>query len=441
MSGSNKSAFCTSTAEQKEAIDASTSNDIGPIAPNVHLRGILRRKSSLGDSSGGPDKPKSWLARRFSRRLSLDSLTGGGSSFSVRGGNHYRSQGFWTRMADDSNIWNDDVDEGGEEGEEPNKRRSCASFRYEVQLLWKVAKDNPRIPLISIASLIVLIAASTTICVGFNREYRRDMSVLAKRLAMDSTKHLHEELEQATLAPLYTLASFVRELPQFQILPKLIGEAGQPGSAPFINNNLFNNSSATTISRRNVSGICDNETLVTTFSRIAKNIKNGYGNRNGLVNLQLAPEGVVCLVYPINNTEDFTYPLFLDSSGAIGLDNLATQERRSLSEKTLQSSDVVTAGPLQLSQCIGCPPEVKTAIIARINIPMPSNLGYQIHVGEHSYSSWGFATVILNWKYLINQFDIQKDLEPYGIEFIISKTDLIFNTSTNSYDARVRQGS
>jgi hypothetical protein len=174
------------------------------------------------------------------------------------------------------------------------------------------------------------------------------MSVMAKRLAMDSAQHLHEELEQATLVPLYTLASFVRELPQFQNLPKFIGEAGQPGSAPFINNNLYNNSSATTISRRNVSGICDNETLVTTFSRIARNIKNGYGNRNGLVNLQLAPEGVVCLVYPINNTEDFTYPLFLDSSGAIGLDNLATQERRSLSEKTLQTSDVITAGPLQL---------------------------------------------------------------------------------------------
>lgn len=340
-------------------------------------------------------------------------------------------------MANNSNVWSDEVDEegGGQEG----MKKSCASFRYEVQVLWKVAKDNPRIPAISMACLLILMAVSTVICVRFNYEYKWDLSELAQRIALHSAQQLREELEQATLVPLHTLASFVPELIQFQNLPMLIGEAGQPGSAPFMNNSSLVNNSSTPISRRNVSGICDNETLVSTFSRIAENIKNGYGNHNGLVNLQLAPEGVVCLVYPINNTEDFQYPLFLDSSGAIGLDNLATYDRRSLSEKTLQTNDVITAGPLQLSQCIGCPPEVKTAIIARINIPMPSNLGYQIHVGEHSYSSWGFATVIVNWQYLMSQFDLQKTLEPYGIEFLLSKTDLIFNTSTNRYDERVRQ--
>jgi hypothetical protein len=37
--------------------------------------------------------------------------------------------------------------------------------------------------------------------------------------------------------------------------------------------------------------------------------------------MQLAPQGVVSLVYPLVNTEDFSDGKFLDNSGAIGCDN------------------------------------------------------------------------------------------------------------------------
>lgn len=336
-------------------------------------------------------------------------------------------------MASNNNIWDEEADDD----DFTTYENHCFSLRHKFLMVLKNASDNPRILIATTACLLALLGASIVTCVKFNNEFRFDQSNFAQDMALSSAQKLHEELEQATLVPLHTLASFAKELPQFQKLPNLIGKGGAPGSAPYINSSLIDNSTGI-VTHRNVSGICDNQTLVADFYRIAKNIKDGYGHHNGLINLQLAPEGVVCLLYPMNNTQDFQYPLFLDNTAAIGLDNLATQERRSLSEATLQTSHVITAGPLQLSQCKGCPSEVKTAIISRLNIPMPSNQGYTIDVGEHSYSSWGFATVIINWQYLLNKFDIQSQLEPYGIEFIISKTDLIFNTATNKYDQRVR---
>jgi hypothetical protein len=218
MSGSSSRAKCNISTEQKEALDGRNSSSIrDPITPNMHLRSILRHRTSLGDSSIGTENSKSWLAKRFSKRLSLYSLTGG-SSFSVKDGNNHRTQGFWTRMANNSNVWSDEVDdeEGGQEG----IKKSCASFRYEVQVLWKIAKDNPRIPAISAACLLILIAVSTVICVRFHYEYKWNLSELAQRIALNSAQQLHEELEQATLVPLHTLASFVPELIQFQNLPR-----------------------------------------------------------------------------------------------------------------------------------------------------------------------------------------------------------------------------
>ena len=41
-----------------------------------------------------------------------------------------------------------------------------------------------------------------------------------------------------------------------------------------------------------------------------------------LLSMQLAPQGVVSLVYPLVNTEDFSDGKFLDNSGDIGCDLL-----------------------------------------------------------------------------------------------------------------------
>jgi sensor domain CHASE-containing protein len=65
--------------------------------------------------------------------------------------------------------------------------------------------------------------------------------------------------------------------------------------------------------------------------------------------------------------------------------------------------------------------------------------GYNIYAGGVNYSSWGFVAAVLNWDKLLQQTDFQKRFEEdYGLQFELSKTDRILNTSTNQFYEKVR---
>ena len=66
--------------------------------------------------------------------------------------------------------------------------------------------------------------------------------------------------------------------------------------------------------KRNVNGVCDDPLLVHTFVDIATTIKHQSGMEGILTNIQSAPEGFVCLLYPMNNTEDFENGNFMDGT-------------------------------------------------------------------------------------------------------------------------------
>jgi hypothetical protein len=58
------------------------------------------------------------------------------------------------------------------------------------------------------------------------------------------------------------------------------------------------------------------------FNGIARRIKEvDWHWQKILLSMQLAPQGVVSLVYPLVNAEDLSDGNFLDNSGAIGCDN------------------------------------------------------------------------------------------------------------------------
>ena len=56
---------------------------------------------------------------------------------------------------------------------------------------------------------------------------------------------------------------------------------------------------------RNVSGVCDDEVVYQRFRKVAKTIKESANMNGVLVSLQLVPHEVVCMIYPLINTEDF----------------------------------------------------------------------------------------------------------------------------------------
>jgi hypothetical protein len=72
-----------------------------------------------------------------------------------------------------------------------------------------------------------------------------------------------------------------------------------------------------------VSGICDDPTTINNFNQLAKNMKQSANLSGVSLQLQLALEGVICLLHPKNNTDDFITPLLLDGSYLIGQDTLA----------------------------------------------------------------------------------------------------------------------
>jgi signal transduction histidine kinase/CheY-like chemotaxis protein len=188
------------------------------------------------------------------------------------------------------------------------------------------------------------------------------------------------------------------------------------------------------VTHRNVTGICDDPVVFNRFSTIASNIKKQAKMEGVLVNLQLAPHSVVCLVNPINNTEDFPEGVFMDNSGAIGHDLLTDPLRKFIAEATIPSDKVVIAGPLTLRKCRTCATSVEQGFIARLPIEMPD---HQIVVDGVSYNRWGFAVAIINWKALVERSSIYANFEEENLQFQLTRTDKTYDSETDSFTEKV----
>ena len=293
---------------------------------------------------------------------------------------------------------------------------------------WAIMMSHPRIPFIALCCFATLLALGTATISTLANRYTIDKISKAEDFSLDTGNWFRQQLTKA-IFPLFALSQSVKEMPIFWDLPFLIGPGDEPGSAPYIN--------ATNISHRNVSGICDNAPMLAEFNRIARIIKNDANLGGSLVALQLLPASVVCTAYPLNNTQDFAPPLYLDNSGAVGHDLLKDSGRRVIAAETLGSTNAVIAGPLSLTQCTGCPPVVKTAFIARLSVNMPPQLRYNITVDGSSYSSWGLVAAVISWERILERSNIFQRFESRGMQFELTKTDVSFNATTNEYDKKV----
>ena len=149
-----------------------------------------------------------------------------------------------------------------------------------------------------------------------------------------------------------------------------------------------------------------------------------------LVNIQLAPQGVICLLHPMNNTEDFEDGKFLDSTGAWGLDLFNDPFMKYIALDSIKNEEVGIAGPLQLEQCPDCDP----FFIARLPIVDDS---HQIWVDGKPYNRWGFATALNDWKKLVKQSRVYESFAKSNFEFQLRRTDRNLNEATGLYDENV----
>ena len=221
----------------------------------------------------------------------------------------------------------------------------------------------------------------------------------------------------------------VQNLDMFRTLPEEVGAAFQNGSYPFLPRN-----DAMEWTHRNITGTsCSDPERVARFEEIASSIKRDAKMEGVLVNLQVAPAAVVCYAYPLNNTEDFDPPVFMDSTKIPGHDLLTDPQRSFIAEVTVPRDEIVIAGPLTLRQ--GGSETVKTGFIARLPINALTE-DQVITVKGIDYKKWGFAVAIINWKELVDRSDINERFAVRGMQYQLTRTDRKTNEETGQVEIK-----
>ena len=220
---------------------------------------------------------------------------------------------------------------------------------------------------------------------------------------------------------MFSLGQFVGEIDSFQDLANLVSDRSNlPASEP-----------DGIRTHRKVDGICDDASVLARFNGIAKSIKEDADMKGVLVTLQLVPDQVVCMVYPLVNTEDFEDGIVQDNRPAIGFDLVAIPSRTAYSEAVLSSTGIYIAGPLTLEECSGdgedCNVSVEKGFLAAL--PVNSD-NHTIAIGQTTYQRWGSVEAIINWNALIERSDIFERFASDGKGFKLTRTDRTVDPDT-----------
>ena len=320
-------------------------------------------------------------------------------------------------------------------------------------------------------SIFVVLIISGMLLVKFFSDVQLENEFdMAHEMAIESGRFFSDQLDIAIL-PLFSMAQFVAEIPEFHDLPYGIGPAFQPGSLPFVGQEnailpettgtgagpgpetepslrdpgYGGRGSPTSVSQppvpapgppthRNITNsVCMDPAFLERFHSIAATIKRNSNMEGILLNIQLAPDAVVCALHPVNNTEDFPEGVYMDNTGALGHDLLTDPERSFIVEATIPQENVVIAGPIALKQCQDCDPTVEKAFIARLPISIPDS-GFEMTVDDVSYADkWGFAVALINWNALVFRSKIYETFQKEQYGFQLTRTDRTFDQDLNVY--------
>jgi hypothetical protein len=278
---------------------------------------------------------------------------------------------------------------------------------------------------ISFAVFLVLFLGACGIIIAAHNSMTQELENEALEMAKETGMFFSKQLDQAIL-PLFSMAQFVSELDIFSSLTDRVGQVGDPWALPL----LPPKEPGQVPTHRNVTGVCDEEGLVNRFNEIAATIKRNSGMEGVLVNLQLAPDAVVCLAYPLINTEDFEDGVAMDNRWAIGHDLQNDPGRKFIAEATIPSDNIVIQGPLTLKQCQDCDPTVERSFIVRLPIAMPDQI---FRLDGKIYNKWGFAVAIINWKALIKRCGVFEAFEERGWEFQLTRTDRNYDSDLDEF--------
>lgn len=237
--------------------------------------------------------------------------------------------------------------------------------------MFRVTALNRRILFGTFLTFALLCGAGLAILLILGNGYEKDKYQYATDLANKADRWLEKEIAKALL-PLFATSELVKIVGKWYDLPFKIEGTQQYNKGSSVYNN--------------VTGICDDPAYVDPFVDIASHIKENSQMQKILVNVQLAPSGVLCLTYPKNNTDDFPPGMYLDTSGAIGLNLFDTPNRAESSKAAIKKQDKTIQGPIELAQ--GNLSVVHEALIARYPVFVD---GHNMTIDGENYPFWGLT--------------------------------------------------
>ena len=305
-----------------------------------------------------------------------------------------------------------------------NSTRS--TYRQCSNYIRHIMTAHIQILIVCVFIFMALTAAGVAVCVVVGRTKSNTTYDKVYELAEDTGKAFSNELDQALL-PLFSMAQFATEIDIFLDLPNQIGAGGEPGSLPFLPQ--IEGELSTSLLKRNVTGVCDDPDLIARFNKIVSTIEVSTGLEDLIETLQFSPYGVVCLSFPSNNTEEIKQGRGLNTSRAIGVDILNDQANKFIAINSMTDDEIKVSisGPKLVPQCISC----GLYIVARL--PVLTN-EVSIFVNGSWYNRWGFVTLLIQWENLVNRTKQREKLHDMGYEFQLTRTDRIFNDTTQNFD-------
>lgn len=305
------------------------------------------------------------------------------------------ADGLWTRLQRKSEVWEMESALSYDDDEHPAFSQFIANYVSKTWG-WITSTLKTAFTTKSILSPCVLLFVTLSVCgilITHAFETKETNTRIQEALFIaEQTDQFFVSILEQTYVPLFSMAQFVIELDIFHELDYRVGDRCDPAVDEF----NCTKSMAAPLKEGNETTHRDLTDLFNTeygrevqkkFDSIASSIKENSGLAHSLVNIQLAPKGVVSLLYPMVNCEDFDNGYCMNNTGAWGIDNMNAPGRVELSEETVVADGVVTAGPLPLIQG-------GDTFIARLAINIEGG-NHSMVVNGTDYPCWGFAVVSL----------------------------------------------
>ena len=346
------------------------------------------------DSIENAGRPKQWRFRRSSN-VSRSSQSSVDSAKPKRSGSGRTSLDFiWSHLFQKTST--DSVLEDIESNDLIDENKKLFLFWSIFAHKIKLGSRNPLILMVTLLIFTFFCVTGFVVIFSWTSSYNDSFYTAQFAKGEDMVDLIDDELYKAQL-PLFTLAEMAKQLPAFQSLPINISNAPQF---------TFNKTNF-----RDVKSICSNENNAAKeeFVSFSNSFKQNSQMPAGLVQTQLAPQGVVCFEYEYVNS--------LKPTSLQGFDVLNNTDTQYYAYQSLQTNQTSLQGPVYLNH------NHDQVLIARYPL-------YSLN------KFWGFSSVIIDWKMIEKKLGIFEYFENLNMDFSLLRPE---NNINSTLDAKSRK--